>query len=163
MQYEYRRRLPHYQPDNKIFFITFCTHKRWRMPERVRRIVLDACRTGNGILFDLLAVVVMPDHVHIALVPNALPDGTVSVAKIMQVIKGASAHCINRDFGRRGPVWQQESFDRALRRQEDVDLKNDYMLENPVRAGLAGNPLDYPWLWRKVDGPERISLDGQLA
>jgi putative transposase len=59
---------------------------------------------------------------------------------------------------RRGTVWQQESFDRALRREEDVDQKIDYMLENPVRAGLVRNPLDYPWIWRKVDGVEKINF-----
>jgi REP element-mobilizing transposase RayT len=163
MQYEYRRRLPHYQPDNKIFFITFCAHKRWRMPERARQIVLDACLRGNGVLFDLLPVVVMPDHVHLALVPKARPDGTVSVAKIMQVIKGSSAHRINRELGHHGSVWQQESFDRALRREEDVDKKIDYMLENPVRVGLVGNPLDYPWIWRKVDGMETISFAAKVG
>jgi REP element-mobilizing transposase RayT len=163
MQYEYRRRLPHYQPDHKIFFFTFCTHKRWRMPERARQIVLDACLRGNGVLFDLLAVVVMPNHVHLALVPKALTDGTVFVSKILQTIKGASAHRINRELGPHGSVCQQESFDRALRREGDVGQKIDYMLENPLRAGLVRNPLDYPWIWRKVDGPERISFAGKLA
>jgi len=131
-KHEYRRRLPHYQPDKKIFFITFCTHKRWRMPERVRQAVLDACLRGDGVLFDLLAIVVMPDHVHLALVPKPLPDGTVCVPKIMQVIKSASANRMTRELGRRGAVWQQESFDRALRREEDLDQKIDYMLKNPV-------------------------------
>jgi REP element-mobilizing transposase RayT len=105
----------------------------------------------------------MPDHVHLALVPKALPDGTVPVPKVLQVVKGASAHRINRELGRRGAVWQQESFERALRREEDLDQKIDYMLENPVRAGLVRNPLHYPWIWRKVDGPERVSFAGSLA
>ena len=105
----------------------------------------------------------MPDHVHLALAPKAQPDGTVSVPKIMQVIKGTSAHRINRALGRHGCVWQQESFDRALRREEDVDQKIDYMLENPVRAGLVGNPLDYPWIWRKVEGAEKISFAGKVG
>jgi putative transposase len=143
-KYEYRRRLPHYQPDAKIFFITFCTYQRWTLPERARRIVLDACLRGDSILFDLLAVVVMPDHTHLALVPRCQSDRTVSIAEIMQAIKGTSAHKINREFGRRGPVWQQESFDRALRQEQQVDQKIDYMLGNPVRAGLVRNPMDYP-------------------
>jgi putative transposase len=131
--------------------------------EHVRQFVLDVCVRGNGILFELLAAVVMPDHVHLALVPKALSDGTVSIAKILQAVKGASAHRIHRELVRRGPVWQQESFDRALRREEDVDQKIDYMLENPVRAGLVGNPLDYPWIWRKVDGTEKISFSAKVG
>jgi REP-associated tyrosine transposase len=133
-RHEYRRRLPHYQPDSKVFFITFCTHRGWHLPEHARHIVPDACLRGNGGLFDLLAAVVMPDHVRLALVPKALPDGTVPVPKVLQVVKGASAHRITRELGRRGAVWQQESFERALRREEDLDQKIDYMLENPVAS-----------------------------
>ncbi len=162
-KYEYRRRLPHYQPDAKIFFITFCTYQRWTLPERARRIVLDACLRGDSILFDLLAVVVMPDHTHLALVPRCQSDRTVSIAEIMQAIKGTSAHKINRKFGRRGPVWQQESFDRALPQEQQVDQKIDYMLGNPVRAGLVRNPMDYPWLWRKTEGWQEIRLQARQS
>jgi hypothetical protein len=28
--------------------------------------------------------------------------------------------------------------------------QSDDLLENPVRAGLVSNPLDYPWIWRRV-------------
>ena len=62
----------------------------------------------------------------------------------MQAIKGASAHGINKLLNRRGKVWQEESFDRALRKEEQFEEKVYYMLENPVRAGLVSNPLDYP-------------------
>jgi putative transposase len=146
--YEYRRRLPHFQPDYKIFFITFCTYQRWTLPPEAREIVVDTCMAGNGRLFDLYGVVVMPDHVHLALVPLCRPQGPTPVAEIMQAIKGASAHRINRLLNRRGKVWQEESFDRALRKEEQFEAKLYYMLENPVRAGLVSNPRDYPWIWR---------------
>lgn len=93
----------------------------------------------------------MPDHVHLALNPLADSKGPICIPRIMQAIKGTSAHRINRELGHKGPVWQQESFDRALRCEEQLDNKLDYMLENPVRAGLLLNPLDYRWLWRKTD------------
>jgi len=157
-KYEYRRRLPHYQPDGKIFFITFCTRRRWQLPPLARQIVLDVCLRGDGVRFVLHAIVVMPDHVHLALVPVSTPDGTVSLPEILQVIKGTSSHRINRELGHRGAVWQQESFDRALRHEEQYEDKLLYMLENPVRAGLVTNPQDYPWLWRKTSGWTRIQL-----
>jgi len=92
----------------------------------------------------------MPDHVHLALVPLCLSRGPVPIAEITQAIKGASARRINKLLNRRGRVWQEESFDRALRKEEQFQEKLYYMLENPVRAGLAGNPLDYPWIWRRT-------------
>jgi putative transposase len=146
--YEYRRRLPHFQPDFKTFFITFCTHQRWILPPAARRIVVDTCLAGNSLKFDLYGLVVMPDHVHLALVPLCRPQGPIPIAEIMQAIKGASAHRTNKLLNRHGKVWQEESFDRALRKEEQVEQKLYYMLENPVRAGLVNNPLDHPWTWR---------------
>ena len=72
------------------------------------------------------------------------------MAEIMQALKGASAHRINKLLNRRGRVWQEESFDRALRKEDQVQEKLFYMLENAVRAGLVSNPLDYPWIWRRT-------------
>jgi REP element-mobilizing transposase RayT len=148
--HEYRRNLPHYQPDHKIFFITFCTFHRWTLPEAARTITLNIILRGNTSRFDLLAAVVMPDHVHLALIPALTPDEPIPIQSIMQALKGTSAHLINKACGRKGRVWQAESFDRALRNEESVETKIFYMLENPVRAGLVSNPLDYPWLWRKT-------------
>jgi REP element-mobilizing transposase RayT len=159
-KYEYRRRLPHYQPDFKIFFITFCTYRRWQLPARAREIVVDVFLRGDGKLFELLALVVMPDHVHVALNPLADMDGQVSIPEILQTIKGTSSHRINKELGRLGAVWQQESFDRALRREEHLASKIEYMLLNPVRAGLVRDPIAYPWMWRKTDGWEEIALGG---
>lgn len=148
--YEYRRKLPHYQPDNKVFFITFCTYQRRVLPEAARAVVLDSCLAGIGKLFDLYGAIVMPDHVHLLLTPLGDEDGPFTITQIMQTIKGASAHRVNKLLGRKGKVWQEESFDRALRREERVGYRLDYMLQNPVRAGLAENPLDYRWLWRNT-------------
>ena len=148
--YEYRRRLPHFQPDFKIIFTTFCSYLRWTLPPAARTIVVETCLAGNGLKFDLCGLVVMPDHVHLALVPICRAQGPIPIAEVMQAIKGASAHRINKLLNRRGKVWQEESFDRALRKDEQSQEKLYYMLENPVRAGLASNPLDYPWIWRRT-------------
>ena len=149
-KYEYRRKLPHFQPDHKAFFITFCTNNRWILPESARDIVVEVCLYGNGKRFRLHGLVVMPDHVHIVLTPLADDNGPFAVADIMQALKSTSAHRINKLLGRSGKVWQDESFDRALRHEEGVDDKVDYILGNPVGAGLVHNPLDYRWIWRET-------------
>jgi putative transposase len=55
----------------------------------------------------------------------------------MQAIKGASAHRINRALRRKGKVWEEESFDRALRRDESIVDKVEYILGNPVGGGTG--------------------------
>ncbi len=65
----------------------------------------------------------------------------------MQEIKSVPAHRINKETGHVGHVWQEESFDRALRHEEDLAGKIEYMLTNPVRAGLVKEAGDYRWAW----------------
>jgi|SRR5277367_5497950 len=144
----YRRQLPHMQRDEKPHFITFCTYQRWILPADARTIALDCCQHDHGTKFDLLAAVVMPDHVHIILTPlvNSQAMEVYSLAQIMGAIKGASAHKINQILGRTGRVWQPESFDHVLRSSEGLDHKIRYVLENPVRRGLVCKYSDYPWL-----------------
>lgn len=154
-KYEYRRRLPHYQPDHKAFFITFSTRRRLVLPAVARDIVIETCLAGHTRRFRLYGLVVMPDHVHLVLAPLSDERGAISIAEIMQAIKGASAHRINRVLGRKGEVWEQEFFDRALRREESIADKVEYILGNPVAAGLVRNPPDYRWTWRDT-GERRV-------
>jgi REP element-mobilizing transposase RayT len=147
----YRRNLPHLQRDAKRHFVTFVTKNRWILPEAARDIVLDSSRHDDGIFYDLHAAVVMPDHVHLVLTPlvNEAQRRVMPLFEIMKAIKGASAHKINRRLGHQGTVWQEESFDRVLRSSEDVGAKILYVLENPIRKGLADDWRLYRWSWHR--------------
>jgi REP-associated tyrosine transposase len=76
--------------------------------------------------------------------------GVYSLAEIMDAVKGASAHRINRILARKGRVWQPESFDHVVRSSESLDAKVSYLLENPVRRGLVEDWTRYPWIWKKA-------------
>jgi len=89
----------------------------------------------------------MPDHVRLMLTPHADENGTISIPELTQAIKSSSAHRINKYLGRKGRVWQEESFDRAMREVEDKWGRIEYMLGNPVRAGLVKSPFEYSWFW----------------
>jgi len=104
---------------------------------------------ANRWTVELNAVVVMPDHVHMVFVPKIDMQKleVFSLARITKAIKGTSAHLINREMGRAGRVWQEESFDRVLRTSEKLDEKIAYILNNPVRKGLTQSPQEYRWLW----------------
>lgn len=147
----YRRQLPHLQVDEKPHFVTFCTERRWVLPTNARSIVLDSCLHDNGSHYDLKVAVVMPDHVHLIFTPLIDYEAmeVSSLARIMDAIKGASAHRINKALHRNGRVWQPESFDHVLRCSENLDAKIQYLVENPVRRGLARHSHEYPWLWQK--------------
>jgi hypothetical protein len=116
----------------------------------------------------------MPDHVHLIFTPlvDSENHGMYSLAEIMSRIKSASVQLINRKLGRRGRVWQTESFDRVLRSSESLDAKVGYIPDNPVRAGLVSrseDSLDTEMVWasicrglaaslRSAGQPRRLSL-----
>lgn len=81
-----------------------------------------------------LAFVVMPDHLHWLLQLNA----AVSLAKILQSVKGLSAKRIG------SPIWQAGFHDHALRQEEDLQAVARYVIANPLRAGLVERIGDYP-------------------
>jgi REP element-mobilizing transposase RayT len=150
----YRRNLPHLQAEDKIYFVTFTTYKRWHLPEPVRGLIIEHCLHDHHFKMHIFGIVVMPDHVHMIFEP--LTDGSgnpFSLSEIMNGIKGASAHSINKYLNRQGHVWQDESFDHILRSDEKAESKVEYICQNPVRKGLVNEVDDYAWLWREwVEG-----------
>jgi len=146
----YRRNLPHMQRDYKPHFITFCTKFRQVLPDWARDVVLGCCLHDHERRYRLRVAVVMPDHVHIVLTPliDESERTIISLPEIMKAIKGASSHAINRKDGKHFTVWQEESFDRVVRSPESLDAKIVYILENPVRGGLASDWREYKWIWR---------------
>jgi putative transposase len=146
-KYQYRRRLPHFQSDAPLF-VTFCAGGPLVLSEEARDLVLEHILREHGKRIDLLALVVMPDHVHLLL--TALRDENgwpVQLFEIMQCLKSCTAHRINKPLHRSGPVWEEESFDHVLRSDESLKEKCEYIRQNPVRAGLVQEPEDYRWLW----------------
>jgi len=105
----------------------------------------------------------MPDHVHMILIPliDEKERRTWTLPGILDAVKGASAHLINKNLNRRGLLWQQESFDHVLRSSESLDEKIQYVLDNPVRRGLVANSAEYRWLWYRE--PENPYRPGKLA
>jgi len=119
---------------------------------------LDAARRKEP--FDLWAWVIMPEHVHVVLLPH--PGSHIS--RILRFIKRpmsdraivwVRAHA--PDFLSRMATqhtdktishhfWQPGGgYDRNLRSAADVHQKIDYTHNNPVRRGLVEHPRDWPW------------------
>jgi REP element-mobilizing transposase RayT len=160
LKYKYRRRLPHLQKADAAVFVTFCTARRI-LPEPARDLVLSHCLREAGLRplaaeggrptqarIHLFAVVVMPDHVHLLLSALRDEDGwPFALVDILQCMKSATAHRINKLLHTSGPVWEEESFDHVLRSDESLKEKCEYIRQNPVRRGLVRRPEDYRWLW----------------
>ena len=80
----------------------------------------------------------MCDHMHLLLTPLRDENGRpFRLPEILKLIKGVSAHSVNRLLNRAGRVWQDESFDHILRSEESLEQKREYIRRNPdaERAG----------------------------
>ena len=145
-----RRSLPHepprwVDPSREIWFVTLNTEPRGRaqltLPD-VSDFIRDAItfRYERGQWYPWLFVL-MPDHAHALL--SFPPD--VPWAKTIRDFK----HWI---ASQRGVRWQMDFFDHRLRDDESFSEKAQYLLANPVRAGLVSDWESWPHLWFPSDG-----------
>jgi len=121
------------------------------LPAIARTITLDCIVREHQDSCWLECAVIMPDHVHVILMPYL----HTTLDRIMKTIRRISAHQINKAAHRHGSAWQREPFDHILRIGERARQKAEYVCMNPVRAGLAQTPDQYPWLWRSWIEGER--------
>ena len=69
--------------------------------------------------------------------------------QIVGSLKGRSARQINNMRGMMERFWQPGFHDHGIRTDEDLKLMAEYLLHNPVRAGLVKQFEDYPF-WTSV-------------
>jgi putative transposase len=106
-----------------------------------RRLYLDllshhAARSGARVLGYCL----MTNHIHLV----AVPEFEHSLARALGRAHSEYALAVNRAAGRSGHLWQNRFFSCPM---EEAHLANAlrYIDLNPVRAGLAAIPWDWPW------------------
>ncbi len=134
----YSRHLPHWRLTGKLYFITFrIVHGELSCEEQ--KLVLEHIKQGNNNFYTLYVVMVMPDHVHLMIMPKE----NYSISRIMKGIKGVSARKINMNRKSSGSIWQNEFYDRIIRNYDELYEKLNYILLNPVKCKLTENPLNY--------------------
>lgn len=83
---------------------------------------------------------VMPDHVHLVLAPSDACDIVTFVARFKNLTLRAA-----RTHGIQGSSWQKSFWDHFLRADEGLQRVVEYVLNNPVRRGLAPAWRQYPY------------------
>jgi REP element-mobilizing transposase RayT len=93
----------------------------------VKTCMEEILRYFDGARYYLGEFVVMPNHVHAVTTPNA----GYALSDILHSWKSYSANKINAMLGRRGTLWQGESFDHIVRSAAHLERINGYIRENP--------------------------------
>lgn len=123
------------------------TGPTWLKDGRVASAVTDVTlqSAAERDLCDLVAFVVMVNHVHVLVRPKVAMSG------LTQWVKGVSAKAANEILGRTGQqFWQHESYDHYLRTSDEYARIRYYIERNPVRAGLVESADQ--WTWSSAHG-----------
>ena len=148
-----QRKLPHWTIEDSVFFITFSLNKG-TLSDTEKGIVFNHILSGHDSFYDLLTFVVMNDHVHAVF--NLLNN--IELNRVMKGIKGVSSHLINQSRGTTGNNWIDESFDRIIRDEEELNNAIEYIFTNPVKAGLVEDGSTYLFYYFN----EKWSLENRL-
>ncbi len=183
----YKRRLPHFERPWAKYMVTFSTREHRQLSPAERDITLQTILHDSGKKYELYAACVMPDHVHLLLEPQIENDDAkgktvfYALSETLQTLKSVSSHRINKVAGVKGQrIWENESFDRVIRSEGDLEEKFHYICRNPWDSGVAKPDEDYQWVWtpqstavvsreaRDTAGeapalPIRVTISGEFA
>ncbi|MFQ5914067.1 MAG: transposase [Nitrospinota bacterium] len=134
-EFDYRKR-------GYAYFLTLCAkgsqplfNDRMFAPQVVA-ILLDLRSQFHVKVF---AYCLMPDHLHLVVFPQtqgkSLPE---FVRELKKLTTRAGWQC---DL--KGAIWQRSFYDHVVRRGEDLRSICEYILGNPLRAGLATRDEEY--------------------
>lgn len=95
-------------------------------------IMEQALAKFDGERYALGTYAIMPNHVHVLVTPL----GEHELSDILHSWKSFTAHALNRELGRQGALWQDESFDHLVRDEAELRGFEGYIEDNPKKAGL---------------------------
>ena len=153
-----------YRIAGDVYYITTVVQERLKVFTRPSLIIplLDSLNFYRYRYdFKLLGYVVVPDHLHMLIWPQAEPR----LSDMMRDYKSFTSGRISRQVELEGQdnwlhefevtgqtgsrserkVWQDSFWEQTLYSDTFVRQKLDYLHRNPVRSGLVGQPADYPY------------------
>ena len=141
-------RLPreNYAIPSQIFSLTICTWNRRPLFENGSwaQSIISTLDTGPfGKCTERYAFCLMPDHLHLQIAP--IQGNLIDHIGKWKSFTGS----LLRKEGLQGSCWQRGFYDHALRKEEDLRTVAEYIVHNPVRAGIVSDWGEYPYSWHR--------------
>ena len=144
---------------DETFFCWFdeLLDKNQEVPQILQRpeltdIIAESYHHFDNLRYQLLAFCIMPNHVHALIYPLVQSNGDIyPIAHITYTWKKYTAMLINKATDQTGSLWQQESYDHLIRSEKELYQVLEYILENPVKAGLAQTWDQWRGTWIRED------------
>ena len=99
--------------------------------DRVLEISKNYLQNLDEKLCEIIAFVIMPNHIHILFIQNEV------LSTVVQQIKGGLSFLINKELGKSGPLWQKDYFDKGIRDEKHFRVTYEYIKNNAIKAGLV--------------------------
>jgi putative transposase len=125
----------------------FITSRTWQgralflKPKAAELFVATMLHYRDNQAYQVHAFVLMPEHFHLLVTPSA----QLSLERVVQLVKGGSAHTIRKQLGLTFPVWQRGFSDHRIRDSADYAAHLRYIDDNPVKRGLVETAMTYAW------------------
>jgi len=125
--------------------------------DRLAEIVQKAFLHFADERYRLFAFAVMPSHHHWVFLPDEKWSEELTIKErlkerprtpreaISHSIQSYTGSCCNKVLGVSGQFWQWETFDHYARNEDELMRIIRYIEQNPVAAGLASKPENFPW------------------
>ena len=130
-----------------------------------------------------LGYVVMPEHVHLLVLPQPCGSDPIPISCVLLQLKGASGHrgkaalrAVWREHRSLGttaldawataagekPFWKPRGYDFNVVQENTIMEKLNYIHDNPVRRGLVSRPERWSWSsfrFYEAADPSLIAMD----
>ncbi len=118
----------------------------WLRQPEIAAMIVESLHYRDGKVYDLDAFCMMSNHAHVVFTPLEKEDGEFQpLQTIMHSLKRYTAGQGNMILGREGQFWHHESYDHVIRDRREWERIVQYVLNNPVKAGLVESWQDWPW------------------
>ena len=142
----WRGKLPHWRADGVTYFVTF-RHRR-ALDEAERNLLLRMLIRPDGRKWDLLILCVLPEQTDLIFRVLETPSGEpYELSQIVEKAKTKAGKLIVKKSGERWPPFYNESFDRILRDEAELEERWNEIFESPSSFELAENSDEYGGLW----------------
>ena len=121
--------------------------------DRVANIVSESLHFWDNKSIELYCYTIMSNHVHVvfSLLNNTETENEKQLNEIMHSIKRYSAWKANKLLNRQGQFWMSESFDYLIRDKDELKRIIEYILDNPIKAGLCNERKEWTWSYIKEE------------
>jgi len=122
-----------------IIFLTLCSKNRKQIFASADSVEVIVNAWHEAKSWFVGRYVIMPDHIHLFCAPGTFPPEPLKQwIRYWKTIASKNWPRPNEH-----PIWQRDFWDTQLRRHESYDSKWEYVIDNPVRAGLVSRSEDW--------------------